>query len=267
VAAGNIKGMVDYYRTPETQRAWAQKYDQDVRKVTSFADSTKLSMEATVLANATGFQVGRRGMHGPACAYVREIAGLLPADLMLSTGLVDYALGAAPHTGAFVIIHEEMPLKKAQLAYYKLGDGPFYVFYTPYHLPHIQIVSTIGRVGIHRDPTVAPLAGPVCEVVAVAKRDLKAGEHLDGIGGFCTYGLIDNAASARAASALPIGLSEGCVLRRDVSKDNVISVEDVEALPGGLAEALWREQNAQWPVEIGALQALPTQQVSAGVIP
>ena len=67
VAAGNIKGMVDYYRTPETQRAFAEKNDQDARKVTSFADATKLSMEATVLANATGFQAGRRGMYGPAC--------------------------------------------------------------------------------------------------------------------------------------------------------------------------------------------------------
>ena len=107
-------------------------------------------MEATVLANATGFQVGRRGMYGPACAHVREMAQLLPADQMLDTGLVDYALGAAPHTGAFVIVHEESPLKKAQLAYYKLGDGPFYVFYTPFHLPHIQIASTIGRAVIHR---------------------------------------------------------------------------------------------------------------------
>ena len=77
VAAGNIKGMVDYYRNPDTQRAFAEKNDQDVRKVTSFADATKLSMETTVLANATGFRVGRRGMYGPACANVREMATLL----------------------------------------------------------------------------------------------------------------------------------------------------------------------------------------------
>ena len=140
--------------------------------------------------------------------------------------------------GAFVIVHEESPLKKAQLAYYKLGDGPFYVFYTPFHLPHIQIASTIGRAVVHRDPTVAPLAGPVCEVVTVAKRDLKAGERLDGIGGFCAYGLIDNAAAARAMAALPIGLSEGCVLRRDVSKDDVLSFDDVEIhLPTGSSKS------------------------------
>jgi predicted homoserine dehydrogenase-like protein len=264
VAAGNIKGMVDYYRTPETQRAFAEKHDQDVKKVTSFADSTKLSMEATVLSNATGFHVGRRGMYGPPCGYVREIANLLPAKQMLETGLVDYALGAAPHTGAFVVIHEDSPLKKVQLAYYKLGDGPFYVFYTPFHLPHLQIASTIGRAVIHRDPTVAPIAGPVCEVVTVAKRDLKAGERLDGIGGFCAYGLIDNVSAARGLSALPIGLSEGRVLHRDVAKDEVLSFDDVDAIPGGLVEKLWQEQNARWPIRMQGFQESSLQPVPAG---
>ena len=197
VAAGNIKGMVDYYRNPDTQKAFAEKHDQDVKKVTSFADSTKLSMETTVLANATGFHVGRRGMYGPACSYVREIASLLPGDEMLATGLVDYAFGAAPHTGAFAMIHEDNPRKKTLLSYYKIGDGPFYVFYTPFHLPHLQIASTIGRAVIHRDATVTPIGGPVCEVVAVAKRDLKADERLDGVGGFCSYGLIENRSAAR----------------------------------------------------------------------
>lgn len=247
VAAGNIKGLVDYHRTPETQRAFAEKHHQNVYKVTSFADATKLSMETTILANATGFHVGRRGMYGPSCAHVGEIAGLLPADQMLDTGLVDYALGAAPQTGAFVIVYEESPLKKVQLAYYKLGEGPFYVFYTPYHLPHVQIVSTIGRAVINSDPTVAPLAGPVCEVVTIAKRNLKAGERLDGIGGFCSYGLIDNSSVARSMKALPIGLSEGCKLLRDIAQDNAISTNDVELPVGGVAEALWREQHELWP--------------------
>jgi len=263
VAAGNLKGMVDYYRNPDTQRAFAEKNDQDPRKVTSFADSTKLSMEATVLANATGLRAGRRGMYGPACKHVREMANLLPADQMLSTGLVDYALGAEPHTGAFVIVHEELPLKKAQLAYYKLGEGPFYVFYTPFHLPHIQIASTIGRAVIHHDPTVTPLAGPVCEVVTIAKRNLKAGERLDGIGGFCSYGLIDNTASARAMEALPICLSEGRVLRHDVSKDEIISFNDVDQPGGRLPDMLWGEQCERWPQVTQDSQAPSIQHVPA----
>jgi len=256
VAAGNIKGMVDYYRNPDTQRDFAARNDQDVRKVTSFADSTKLSMETALLANATGFHVGRRGMYGPACDYVRQIADLLPAAEMLSTGLVDYALGAAPHTGAFAIIHEENALKKTQLAYYKLGNGPFYVFYTPFHLPHLQIGSTIGRAVIHQDATVAPIGGPVCEVVAVAKRNLKAGECLDGVGGFCTYGLIENRSSARDMQALPIGLSEGCILRKDVDKDQVLSIEDIHPVNETLVWKLWREQNERWPLATEVLSPI-----------
>jgi predicted homoserine dehydrogenase-like protein len=252
VAAGNLKGMVDHYRTPETQREFAEKYGLNPKKTASFADATKLSMETTVLANATGFQAGRRGMYGPACESVQEMAQLLPADQMLNTGLVDYALGAAPYTGAFVIVYEDSALKQAQLAYYKLGDGPFYVFYTPYHLPHVQIASTIGRAFIHHDATIAPLAGPVCEVITVAKRNLKAGERLDGVGGFCAYGLIENTAAAREMASLPIGLSEGCVLTRDVGKDTVISFSDVSLPPDRISDRLWNEQAAKWPHSLPA---------------
>jgi predicted homoserine dehydrogenase-like protein len=249
VAAGNIKGMVDHYRTPETQREFAARYDQDVKKVTSFADATKLSMETTVLANATGFRVARRGMCGPACSYVRDLAHLLPAEAMLAGGIVDYSVGAAPHTGAFVIVHEDNPLKQAQLAYYKLGEGPFYVFYTPFHLPHVQIPSTIARAVIHHDPTVTPLGAPSCEVVTIAKRDLKAGERLDGVGGFCAYGLIDNRDAARRESALPIALSEGCILLKDIGKGCPIGFGDVRLPTKRLSDELWMEQCRLWPTK------------------
>ena len=257
VAAGNIKGMVDYYRNPDTQRAFAEKNDQDPWKVTSFADATKLSMETTVLANATGFQVGRRGMYGPACANVKEMATLLPAADMLAGGIVDYALGAAPHTGAFVVIHEENPLKQVQLAYYKMGDGPFYVFYTPFHLPHLQIASTIGRAVLLQDATVAPLDGPRCEVVAVAKRDLKAGEKIDGIGGFTVYGLIENTAAARRMDALPMGLAEGCVLKHPVAKDGVVTTKDVDLPAERLSDRLWAEQRLRWAPAAASSQRQP----------
>ena len=99
---------------------------------------------------------------------------------------------------------------------------------------------------IHRDPTVAPVGGPVCEVLTVAKRDLKAGEHLDGIGGYSTYGLVENFHTARAASALPIALSENCLVIRDVPKDQALTLADVVMPPGLLVEMLWREQMARW---------------------
>jgi len=242
VAAGNLKGLIDHYRTPETQRGFAERFGQNPQKAASFADATKLSMEATILANATGFRVGTRGMYGPACDDVQQIAARLPADEMLAGGLVDYALGAAPHTGAFVVVHEPHPGKRGLLAYGKMGDGPFYVFYTPFHLPHLQIASTIARAVLLHDATVCPLDGPVCETVAIAKRDLRAGERLDGVGGFCAYGLVDNAEAAGTANALPMGVAEGCRLVRDIARDQAISYADVE-LPGDrLIDELRREQ-------------------------
>ena len=265
VAAGNIKGMVDYHRNPDTQRAFAEKNDQDAWKVTSFADATKLSMETTVLANATGFRVGKLGMYGPACAEVRELARLLPATDMLSGGIVDYALGAAPHTGAFVVVHEDNRLKQAQLAYYKMGDGPFYVFYTPFHLPHLQIASTIGRAVLYGDATVTPQDGPRCEVVAMAKKALKAGERIDGIGGFAVYGLIDNADHARSSDALPIGLAPDCTLRRDVPIDTMIKFSDVAMPAERLRDRLWAEQQARWPAATAAAQRSAHSSVPAAV--
>jgi predicted homoserine dehydrogenase-like protein len=242
VAAGNLKGLIDRYRTPETQKGFAEKYGQDAVKVTSFADGTKLSMEATILANATGFGIGQRGMFGPKCAQVKEMAGLLPKELLLGGGLVDYALGAEPGTGAFVIVHEEHPKKRKELAYYKMGEGPFYVFYTPYHLPHIQLASTIARAVLFKDATVAPVGGPVTEVITVAKRDLKAGEVLDGVGGFMTYGVIEKASVLFKNDLLAMGVSEGCRLLRDIPKDEAIGYFDTERPPGRLIDGLRLEQ-------------------------
>jgi predicted homoserine dehydrogenase-like protein len=246
VAAGNLKGLIDRYRTPETQREFAAKFNQDAAKVTSFADGTKLSMEATILANASGFSVGRRGMYGPKCAHVKEIVNLLPLNQLLDGGLVDYALGAEPHTGAFVLVYEEHPKKKKELAYYKMGEGPLYAFYTPYHLPHIQIASTIARAALFNDATVTPIGAPVCEVAATAKRDLKAGEVLDGVGGFMTYGVIENASAFFEQTLLPMGIVEGCRLLRDVPKDASISYADVELPEGRLCDRLRAEQTARF---------------------
>jgi predicted homoserine dehydrogenase-like protein len=164
-------------------------------------------------------------------------------------------------TGGFVVVHEENPLKRTQFGYYKLGDGPFYVFYTPYHLPHIQLPSTIARAVLHSDPTVTPLAGPSCEVVTVAKRALKAGERLDGIGGYASYGLIDNHSAARAINALPIALSEGCILLRDIGKDEAVSFNDVRMPTRRLSDDLWLEQMHRWqvqaPVGLGGHREIP----------
>ena len=116
------------------------------------------------------------------------------------------------------------------------------MFYTPYHLPHMQLPHTVARAVLFQDPTLAPLGAPICDTVAMAKRDLKAGEHLDGMGGFTCYGLVDSSENCRRNDDLPIALSVDCVLKRDIAKDHAISYRDVILPAGRLCDTLRAEQ-------------------------
>ena len=242
VLAGNIKGLQDPHRTPKTQAAFAEAHGQKPRMVTSFADGTKIGMEMAVVANATGFKVAMRGMQGPTCSHVDEAPKLFSLDELLDGGIVDYVLGAEPGPGVFVLGYNDDPAKQAYARYLKMGDGPLYLFYVPYHLPHLEAPISAARAVLFGDPTITPAGGPVCDVITVAKRDLLAGEVLDGIGGFTSFGIIDNYDVTFEEDLLPMGLSEGCVLIRDVSRDQPIRCSDVEVPPGRLCDELRAEQ-------------------------
>jgi predicted homoserine dehydrogenase-like protein len=145
-----------------------------------------------------------------------------------------------------VVGYTEDPVQRKYLKYLKLGDGPFYVFYTPFHLPHLEIPITVARAVLFGDATVSPLGSPVCEVITVAKRDLKRGELLDGIGGFTCFGLLENASVARSENLLPMGLSGGSRLNKDIPKDRAVTVEDVVLPEGRLCDELWKKQNDRY---------------------
>jgi len=246
VLAGNIKGLHDPYRTPETQKGYAAKYHQKPQMVTSFADGTKISMEMAVVANGTGLRAGQRGMYGPHCEHISDALTLFPMEQLLNSGLVDYVVGAEPAPGVFILGHNEHPLQQRYMRYYKMGDGPLYVFYTPYHLCHLEAPLTVARAVLFQDAALTPLAGPVCDVIAAAKRDLEAGEELDGIGGFTCYGLLENSDVCQAENLLPMGLAEGCRLRRDIPRDQAITYDDVEVPQGRLCDTLRAEQTARF---------------------
>ena len=243
VLAGNMKGLQDVRRTPETQKGYAEQYHQKPQMVTSFADGTKISMEMAVIANATGFTVGQRGMYGPECSHVTDAVNLFPMQQMMETGLVDYVLGAEPGGGVFVLGYNENKIQQQYLQYYKMGDGPLYTFYTPYHLCHLETPLTAARAVLFDDPSVTPLAGPVCDVITKAKKDLKVGEVLDGIGGFTCYGELEKSEICQQENLLPMGLNEGCVLKRDVKIDQPISYDDILLPQGRLCDRLRKEQN------------------------
>ncbi|TFZ06042.1 NAD(P)-dependent oxidoreductase [Ramlibacter henchirensis] len=246
VLCGNIKGLHDPYRNPTTQEGFAKQWGQNPAMVTSFADGTKISFENAIVANGTGMGVGKRGMFGPtvpAGTPIQQVGELYPLQALLEgPGIVDYVVGAMPGPGVYVLGTHDHPQQRHYLNLYKLGAGPLYCFYTPYHLCHFEVPNTVARAVLFGDAALSPLAGPLVEVVAAAKKDLRAGETIDGLGGYMTYGLAENSSTARAEDLLPIGLAEGCRLRRDVAKDAVLTFADVELPPGRLCDRLWREQ-------------------------
>jgi predicted homoserine dehydrogenase-like protein len=248
VLCGNIKGLHDPYRNPTTQEGFAKQWGQNPHMVTSFADGTKISFEQAIVANATGMRVARRGMHGPTVetgTHIDQSRELYPLDeLVEGPGIVDYVVGAVPSPGVFVLGTHDDPTQRHYLNLYKLGEGPLYCFYTPWHLCHFEVPITVARAVLFGDAAIAPLGGPLVEVVAAAKVDLEAGQELDALGGYLTYGLAENADVAAAERLLPIGLAEGCVLTRDVAKDEVLTYDDVDVPGGRLVDDLRAQQAA-----------------------
>jgi len=247
VLCGNIKSLHDPYRTPATQEGFARRWGQNVHMVTSFADGTKVSFEQAIVANATGMGVLRRGMLGPtvpAGTPLDQAVAQFPAEQLVDgPGAVDYVVGAVPAPGVFVLAACDDPFHRHYLDLYKLGTGPLYCFYRPYHLCHFEAPNSVARAVLFGDATLAPLGGPCVDVIAAAKTDLPAGATLDGPGGFTCYGLADNHAVVRRERLLPIGLAEGCRLLEPLSRDQVITWDHVELPPPGTIAKLRAEQD------------------------
>jgi predicted homoserine dehydrogenase-like protein len=243
---GNIKGLQDPYRNPTTQEAFAKRWGQKAHMVTSFADGTKISFEQAIVANATGMTIAKRGMLGYDFAgHVDEMTNMYDVEQLKELGgVVDYVVGAKPGPGVFVFATHDDPKQRHYLNLYKLGEGPLYSFYTPYHLCHFEVPLSVARAVLFQDAVMSPIAGPLVDVVTTAKIDLKAGETLDGIGYYMTYGQCEKSQIVQEQNLLPIGLAEGCRVKRDISKDQVLTYDDVELPSGRLGDKLRAEQNA-----------------------
>lgn len=250
VLCGNIKGLHDPYRNPTTQEGFAKQWGQKAHMVTSFADGTKVSFEQAIIANATGMQVGRRGMFGPTVesgTHISKAIASFPQQALLDgPPIVDYVVGAEPGPGVFVLGTHDDPIQQHYLNLYKLGEGPLYCFYTPYHLCHFEVPLTVARAVLFKDAAIAPLNGPCVDVVATAKIDLKAGQILDGLGHYMTYGLCENSRQVIEDNLLPIGLAEGCRLKTDIPKDRVLTYDDVDVPSDRLCDKLRKEQDTHF---------------------
>jgi predicted homoserine dehydrogenase-like protein len=241
---GNIKGLQDRYRNPTTQEGFAKQWGQNVHMVTSFADGTKISFEQAIVANATGMTVAERGMHGYDWdGHIDDATSLYDVDELKELGgIVDYVVGSKPGPGVYVFGTHDDPKQQHYLKLYKLGEGPLYSFYTPYHLCHFEVPTSVARAVLCDDAVMQPAGGPTVEVITRAKTALTAGTVLDELGGYHTYGECETAPITAAERLLPIGVAEGCVLKRDVPQDHCITYNDVEVPAGRLIDKLREEQ-------------------------
>ena len=176
-------------------------------------------------ANAFNLHPEVRGMHG-----IKSTLATVTEDMVATLNgrrTVEYTLGGDFGGGVFVVGYSDNhDLIQPAMQFLKMGDGPYYTFYRPYHLVHIEAPCSIAEVHLDREPTIIP-AGPfVTDVVAIAKKDLERGDVLDGIGGWTTYGEVDIAENA--AGFLPVGLTEHAQIVKPVTMDEPIPLDAIE---------------------------------------
>ncbi len=230
ICAGKGKNNpLDRAATPDMLAAEARLKGAAPKMLCSFVDGTKTMVEMAALANATGLLPSRRGLHGPTTTVdqlarvfsLRDQGGILDRP-----GVVDYAIGnVAP--GVFLVFTSTLHVVVDELRYLKMGDGPNWALYRPYHLTSLETPLSVARAVLDGEATIAPSCGLVAEVITVAKRRLRAGETIDGIGGFTVYGLVEHASIAHEEQLLPLGLAQGATLRRDLPPDTPLTYGDV----------------------------------------
>lgn len=230
VCAGKGKNNpLDPTATPARLHDEALSKGMNPRMLCSFVDGTKTMIEMAALANATGLELSKRSMNGPASTVPTLQDTFKPigeGGVLDHEGVVDYATGpVAP--GVFVVAKSDDPVVLAELSYLKFGPGPYFSFYRPYHLASIEAVLSIGEAVLDRHPSLAPVAW-MADVSAVAKRDLLVGEKIDGIGGDHVYGDAVPAPIAASGRELPIGLASAATLVRNVQQGTPLTYDDVE---------------------------------------
>ena len=230
---------------PDTMAETAHRQMMNPKMLASFVDGSKTMMEMTTISNAIGYLPDRRGMHGPevtpgtlASTYIPQADG----GILSEKGRVDYGLGIAP--GVFLVFTTDHPKLVRDLQYLKVGEGPYWALYRPYHLTSLETPVSIAKAVLRGETTLATDRPPSAETVAVAKKPLRSGETIDGIGGFCVYGVIEKAEVARRENLAPLGLATGARLTNDVEVGALLTYEDLELDESNTIIRLRREQDA-----------------------
>lgn len=246
ICAGKGKNNpLDPYATPETLAERAAQKQMNPKMLTSFVDGSKAMIEMASLANTTGLGVSKRGMHGPpsSVATLHETFALAQDGGLIETaGVVDYCTGdVAP--GVFVIIRTDDPYVHHEMTYLQMGDGPYFALYRPYHLASIEAPLTVYEMVLDHRPSLTSEHW-TAEVGAQAKRALRAGERIDGIGGMMVRGLIDPSEDFARDGLVPLGVLAGATLKHDVPVDHTLTYDDVELDESALIVRMRRIQES-----------------------
>ena len=247
VSAGKGKNNpLDFDATPDRLEAEARARNMNPRMLVEFVDGSKTMVEMAAIANATGLVPDKAGMHGPACSREELSSVLCPvADggLLSRKGVVDFSIGKGVAPGVFVVAEMDHPRLRERMNDLKLGEGPYYTFYRPYHLTSLEVPLTCARAVLYGKADMVPMDRPVAEVCAVAKRDLKPGEKLDAIGEYTYRSWIMQADEARSARAVPCGLLEGGTVTAPVAKGDLLTYANVRPDPTSRLVELRRLQD------------------------
>ncbi|WP_221568396.1 NAD(P)H-dependent oxidoreductase [Alkalihalobacillus sp. TS-13] len=229
---------------PHTCANEANQKNMSAHMLAAFQDGTKTMAEMNLLSNATGLVPDKVGMHGVE-ADVQNVADILNVKenggVLNQFGIVDYVHGLAP--GVFVIVKSDLEPVTEELRYLKVGKGPHYTFYRPYHLASLETPITIAKAVIQNASSIQPLGGPISETVTVAKRDINAGDKLDGIGGYSVRGVIETHQEMRRNGHIPIGMISGqIVAKKNIKSGQFLTLDDIELDPN---TTVWKLRSLQ----------------------
>lgn len=239
---------LDYNCNPDTVLEEATRRKMSPRMLCSFKDGTKTMVEMTAMSNATGLIPDIIGGHGIE-ATVKDLPNLykLKKDggILNRHGVVEYVNGIAP--GVFVAVSTNNAEITYQMQYHSMGPGPLWILYRPFHLCNLETPLSVAKAVIDNEPTIIPLDGLVSECITVAKIDLKAGQNIDGIGGYTTYGSIASKTESDSNAYVPFGLvNKNARMLKDVKKGQLITQDMIALDTTTLIYKLRKEQDAMY---------------------
>ena len=231
VAGKGKNNKLKVHANPDTAKEEAESKNMNAHMLAAFQDGTKTMAEMNLLSNAIGFKPDIKGMHGISGdldSTVDQLSTKEEGGVLSQYGVVEYVDGLAP--GVFVIVKGQNEGVVEELNYLmKKGDKDRHILYRPFHLASLETPLTVAKVALNNDTSIVPLGVPVSDTVAFTKKDIKKGEKIDGIGGYCVRGLLETHEECLKENHIPIGLIAGnTIAKEDIPADSFLTLDNTE---------------------------------------